>query len=91
MLDKSQLHALLSEDCIAALSVALEESSLFVTPNTRLAKHLRELLDTIIYHRLSAENCCWETPQVMPFDVWFQSVWKAAVFSSVVEPKILLS
>lgn len=91
MLDKSQLHALLSEDCIAALSVALEESSLFVTPNTRLAAHLRELLDAIIYHRLGTENCCWETPQVMPFDAWFQSVWKAAVFSSVVEPKILLS
>ena len=91
MLDESQLHALLSEDCIAALAVALEESSLFVTPNTRLATHLRELLDAIIYHRLDAENCCWETPQVMPFDAWFQSVWKAAVFSSVVEPKILLS
>lgn len=91
MLDKPQLDALLSEDCITLLSVALKESSLFVTPNTRLAAHLRELLDAIIYHYLGDQNCSWETPLVMPFDAWFQSLWKDAVFSSMVEPKILLS
>lgn len=91
MLDKPQLDALISDNCKADLSDAVKNSCLFITPNTRLAAHLCEILDAINYHRLGNEDYSWETPQVMPFDAWFQSVWKSAVFSSTVEPKILLT
>ncbi len=91
MLDKQQLDALLSVDTLSDLTTAIKKSCLFITPNTRLASQLRELLNAIYYYYLNDEAGCWETPQVMPFDAWFQSLWNTAVLSSIVEPKLLLS
>ena len=83
--------ALVDSDVVIQLEEALDRGALFITPNTRLASYLRDLLDDIMLHRQKSNLGVWSTPELIPFDAWTTSQWTAAMLSGKTSPRLILS
>lgn len=79
----------------ARLSNALDQQALFLTPNTRLASLVRQILDAIMVQRLEAQqatgSAVWNSPSVLPFETWTMSCWQSAMLAGDLPAQILLS
>ena len=83
--------ALVDSDVVIQLEEALDRGALFITPNTRLASYLRDLLDDIMLHRQKSNLGVWSTPELIPFDAWTTFQWTAAMLSGKTSPRLILS
>jgi len=54
------------------LSVALASGAIAVTPNLRLARHLRREFAT---DALARRQTTWATPAILPYGAWLESLW----------------
>ena len=74
--------SLLDSDIATQLEKALDRGALFLTPNTRLAAYLRDLLDDMMLERKGvakdAAKGVWQSPELIPFDAWTTAQWTAA-------------
>ena len=87
--------ALVDSDVTTQLEKALDRGALFLTPNTRLAAFLRELLDDIMLERQGvakdADKGVWQSPELIPFDAWTTAQWTAAMLSGKTAPRLILT
>lgn len=92
----SHAAAYVDATLIEQLSSALARGALFLTPNTRLAGQLRQILDAIRLDQLEAENVqvdtsVWQTPTVIPFETWAISSWQSAMLTGEVPARLILT
>ena len=99
----NNIISLLDSDVATQLENALDRDALFLTPNTRLAAYLRELLDDIMLERRrvvkgvvedvvkDAAKGVWQSPELIPFDAWTTAQWTAAILSGKTAPRLILT
>ena len=87
--------SLLDSDIATQLENALDRGALFLTPNTRLAAYLRDLLDDMMLERQGvakdAGKGVWQSPELIPFDAWTTAQWTAAMLSGKTAPRLILT
>jgi ATP-dependent helicase/nuclease subunit B len=50
----------------------LDRNSIVLTPNQRLAKYLGRLFQ---HEQLQAEQTCWQSPVILPINIWLSQSW----------------
>ena len=83
--------SLVNSDVATQLEKALDCGALFITPNTRLAAYLRELLDDIMLNRHKAGQGAWESPDLIPFEAWTVAQWTSSMLSGKTAPRLILT
>lgn len=77
---------LLAKDDRTLLQQYLADGAVFLTPNTRLASQLRDLLDSLQAPSLDKNNdIAWRSSDVLPFDQWLMKKFNAFQLSGEVE------
>ena len=84
-------NLLLEPDVANQLASALDRGALFLTPNTRLASYLREVLDVLLTEHQTSKKSVWQSPELLPFDAWTSAQWNAAMLSGKVSPQLMLT
>ena len=84
-------NLLLEPDVANQLASALDRGALFLTPNTRLASYLREVLDVLLTEHQASKKPVWQSPELLPFNAWTGLQWNAAMLSGKVSPQLILS
>lgn len=88
---------MLEPEVIAQLTQALDRNALFLTANTRLASHLRQILDAIAIERAgsagkaNSEQRVWQSASILPFEAWTKNCWDHAMLSAALAPRLLLT
>ena len=76
---------------IAAVSspihAALAEGAVVVTPNRRLARSLHREFDLA---QRAAGRAAWPTPEILPYAIWLETLWKDAIQAVTVSNVALL-
>ena len=68
----------------------LQYNSVFLTPNIRLASQLRSLMESeLARHSLAGSS--WRSPIVLPFEIWFEQLRRAALLRGTLQSNHLLS
>ena len=88
---QNSIHRLVEPDVASQLASALDRNATFLTPNTRLAAYLREVLDAIMLDRQMKDQSVWRTPEIIPFDAWTTSKWNEAMLAGKLAPKLILT
>jgi len=63
------------------IHAALAEGAVVVTPNRRLARSLHREFDLA---QRAAGRAAWPTPEIVPYAIWLETLWKDAVQADVV-------
>ena len=87
----NNFSSLVDSDVANQLEKALDRGALFLTPNTRLASYLRDLLDNIMLERLKLGQGVWQSPELLPFDAWTTAQWTDALLSGKTAPRLMLT
>lgn len=87
----NNFSSLVDSDVANQLEKALDRGALFLTPNTRLASYLRDLLDNIMLERQKLGQGVWQSPELLPFDAWTTAQWTAAMLSGKTAPRLMLT
>ena len=87
----NNLTPLVASEVASQLASALDRGALFLTPNTRLAAFLREVLDALMIARQTNKQAVWQSSEIIPFDTWTKSQWNTAMLLGRVPPKLILT
>ena len=88
---QNNLTPLVESEVASQLASALDRGALFLTPNTRLAAFLREVLDALMIKQQASEQAVWQSSEIIPFDTWTKTQWNAAMLLGRVPPKLMLT
>jgi len=80
-------QAEIDSSIVASLRSAVDREAIFLTPNTRLSRHVKELLRQLFF---SGEATSSEFPEVIPFDSWSMAHRNALLVSARISPRALL-
>jgi probable DNA repair protein len=70
------------------IHAALAEGAVVVTPNRRLARSLHREFDIA---QRAAGRLAWPTPEIVPYPIWLETLWRHAVQADAVAGAALLS